>query len=267
MAQAVTPKIILQLTDLHLFADPAARLRGVPPNECLLDVLEQIQSSKLDPDLVVVSGDLAHDEQRATYRMLRSLLASWADRLVVIPGNHDDRDAIRASFLEQFFQNTCPEPFVTFSRKIGDWVILGLDTHDPGEVCGRMREDQLAWMDDQMRRHGQSPCMLFLHHPPVSIGCPWLDRLGLSEPEPLIERIGRYDQIAAVVAGHVHQEYTGDVAGRTFLTTPSTAMQFAPRKETPTYDPLPCGYRVFQIEGTNWASQVVRLPELRFPPD
>lgn len=261
----MTSQLILQLTDLHLFADPSTRLRGVPPHECLLDVLEHLRSSKLDPDLVVVSGDLAHDEQRATYRLLRARLAPWADRLVIIPGNHDDRDSMRAIFPEQFRQSTCPQPFITFSRRIGDWVILGLDTHDPGEVGGRVSEEQLAWMGAEIRRHGESPCMLFLHHPPVPLGCPWLDRLGLKQPEPLIERIEQTDQIAVVVAGHVHQEFTGTVAGRPFLTTPSTAMQFAPGQETPTYDPIPCGFRVFEIDGANWSTQVVRLPNLRFP--
>ena len=259
-------KLILQLTDLHLFSDSSKRMRGVPPHDCLVDVLEHVQSSKLDPDLVVVSGDLAHDEQRATYRILRSLLAPWMDRLVIIPGNHDDRNAIRAVFPEQFCQSNCPEPFVTFSRRIDNWLILGLDTHMPGKVFGCMPEEQLAWAHEEMRRHGESPCMLFLHHPPVSIDCPWLDRLGLRKPEPLIECIERHPQISVIVAGHVHQEFTGEAAGRTFLTTPSTAMQFTPCQKTPAYDPIPCGYRIFEIEDTNWSSRVVRLPKLRFPP-
>ncbi len=85
-------KLILQLTDMHLFSDPSRRMRGVPPNDCLVDVLAHVKSSKLNPDMIVLSGDLAHDEQRSTYQLLRSQVEPWVKRLVIIPGNHDDRD-------------------------------------------------------------------------------------------------------------------------------------------------------------------------------
>lgn len=48
-------------------------------------------------------------------------------------------------------------------------------------------------------------------------------------------------------------------------TTPSTAFQFGDRRDT-RYDMQPPGYRRFTLCGDEFTSEVVRLPELRFPP-
>ena len=72
--------MILQLTDLHLFSDPAAILKGVPTRESLVDVLryvrQGIQSGKWTFSHFVITGDLAHDEQHVTYEMLNELLGA-----------------------------------------------------------------------------------------------------------------------------------------------------------------------------------------------
>ena len=257
---------ILQLSDLHLFSDRQQRLRGVPPFDCLVDVLHHVEDTGLDPDLIVLSGDLAHDERRETYVLLRSLVESWSDRLAVIPGNHDQREYLREVFPEQLRGIACEGPFVTFARRLGDWILAGLDTHVPGEVPGWLDERQLAWLDRVLAQQNPARCLLFLHHPPVSVASSWLDALGLQQPQAFREFLHTHPQIAVVAAGHVHQEYTGDVEGRAFFTTPSTAMQFAPAQSEPTYDAVPCGYRVFRLDGLDWATHVVRLPELRFAP-
>jgi Icc protein len=257
---------ILQITDPHLFSDKRKRLRGVPTYDCLVDVLEHLRASKLDPKWVVLSGDLAHDEQRETYILLRSLLEPWLDRLLVIPGNHDNRESIKAVFGDQFLGDDCPEPYTTFSCNVGRWLLLGLDSHVPGQVAGRVATEQLQWMDKQLECSGDRQCLLFLHHPPISIESAWLDKLGLLDPAPLLARIHRHRQIAAVVAGHVHQDFSGTIEGRPFYTTPSTAMQFTPGQQKPSYDTIPCGYRVFELDEANWTTRVIRLPRLRFPP-
>jgi predicted MPP superfamily phosphohydrolase len=51
-----------------------------------------------DFDLLVLSGDTAHDEEPATYESVRKELGDLAGRVRVIPGNHDDRQALRDVF-------------------------------------------------------------------------------------------------------------------------------------------------------------------------
>ena len=69
---------ILQLTDLHLMADPNAVLREVRTRQSLIDVLQlakdhsQTESSRFD--YVFITGDLTHDERLDSYDALRELL-------------------------------------------------------------------------------------------------------------------------------------------------------------------------------------------------
>ena len=53
---------ILQLTDLHVFRDPEARLKGIPTFQLLCDVVEHIKHSGEKFDFVVITGDNTHDE-------------------------------------------------------------------------------------------------------------------------------------------------------------------------------------------------------------
>jgi len=93
---------IAQLTDLHLYGDPDGRLGGVPTQATFRDVLGDLQARADPPDYLVLTGDLAHDEAPGTYAWLREMLAPWAGRYRLVPGNHDDRQAMRAVFPELF---------------------------------------------------------------------------------------------------------------------------------------------------------------------
>src|SRR5262245_66296715 len=92
------PVRVIQITDLHLFADPVAQLRGVCPRTRLEAVLAALKPERPIADRLIITGDLTHDDRRETYVSLRELLSGWIDVLRVIPGNHDDRVAMREVF-------------------------------------------------------------------------------------------------------------------------------------------------------------------------
>lgn len=254
---------VLQLTDLHLFADPNARLKGVSTRDSFVDVLRFIESREDEFDVLVLTGDLAHDEELETYRMLRELLSDWISRCRLIPGNHESRSMIRRTFPE-LFQSEGNR--LTFSFATGGWRLIGLDSHVHGQVAGRIETEQLDWLRQQLTTYADEPTVLFLHHPPVSVQSKWLDEIGLEEPQPLIETISGFKQVKVVCAGHVHQEFHGRLAQAEFYTTPSTAIQFVPRGDDLMCDHLPPGYRVLTLEGATFQTEVVRLPELKHPP-
>lgn len=248
---------ILHLTDLHLFADPQERLMDVPTRQTFHDVLEHVRSHQADFDRLVVTGDLAHDERRETYFVLRDLLGDWTARGLFIPGNHDHRPSLQEAFPERtaFVGDALP-----FSSPAGNWQLIGLDSHVPGEVGGRLDNEQMFWLKRELGEHADRPTILFLHHPPYSVDTPWLDRIGLQNPEILTGLIDRAPQVRAVCCGHVHQEYRRRVGQAEFLTTPSTCAQFAPGTDDLVIDSRPPGYRVFDLGEEALQSEVVRLP-------
>ena len=254
---------ILQLTDLHLFADPDARLKGIPTRETLRDVLEFAETHDGPYDLLVITGDLAHDELPESYRALRALLGERVARCRLIPGNHDNRRSLRDLFPEVVAAGQGP---ITFSLSAGGWQLIGLDTHVPGEVSGRIDTDQLAWLADQLSRSPQRPTLLFMHHPPIPVGVAWLDRIGLEDAEPFCRLIESSPQVRVISAGHVHHEFQGRLGQASVLTTPSTGLQFLPAGEESAWTTDPPGYRFFTLTDDRYETQVVRLPELKYAP-
>lgn len=259
---------ILQLTDLHLFADSSRRLRGVLPEQSFRDVLEHVVTHELDPAAVVLTGDLAHDELAETYDIVRQLIRELPDSVLVIPGNHDNRPALREAFPRQFelLGTRDLPPYVVFSRTLGDWQLIGLDTHIPGAVPGRLEPEQVQWLEQELNACADRSAVLFLHHPPIPVDSPWLDALGLLEPNGLHEVLEGRSNVRLMISGHVHQAFQGQLGHIAVRTAPATSMQFVPRQAEPAYDAIPPGYAVLTLENDSWDYRVTRLPELRFPP-
>ena len=253
---------ILQLTDLHLMADPNAVLRDVCTRQSLIDVLQlaktHSQTESLDFDYVLITGDLTHDERFESYEVLRELLGDWLPRCRLIPGNHDDRALIR-----QAFPDLVPTDgeLINFSVESAGWRLIGLDSHVDGEVFGRIGESQLRWMADELTKHAAQPTILFVHHPPVSVESAWLDRIGLQDADALLDIVRSFPQVHSISAGHVHQEFAVTIDRVEIVTTPSTGVQFRPREDEMVCDTMPPGFRIFHLADSDYTTQVIRLPD------
>ncbi len=255
---------IVQLTDLHVFADPDARLFGIPTRELLIDVVAHVRQHEGRVDHVVVTGDHTHDETPEACQALRQILEPWLDRLWQVPGNHDDRAVLRAAFADRIRGEGAAR--VNFSFTADRWLCLGLDTQLPGQVAGLMDEDQVGWIRRQLAEHEPDAVALFLHHPPVVMGSVWMDRIGLTGRELLQELIQEDARIRLVCCGHVHYESEHTVGAATVVTTPSTGLQFLPEGDVTTFVAAPPAYRVIELSGDRFSTRVVRLPEVRFSP-
>lgn len=255
---------ILQLTDLHVFADPAARLKGIPTRELLHDVTEHIKASERSFDHLIVTGDHTHDELPESYNAVRQLLSPWIDQLLQVPGNHDDRAVLRSVFSDRV-TGEGPEK-INFSFQASGWLCLGLDTHVPGEVFGRIGTEQVDWIWQQLGAYQPVRVALFMHHPPIELNSVWMDRIGLLDRELLHRCMEQNPSIQLVCCGHVHHESIHRMANATVVTTPSTGLQFSPDGDEPTFVAAAPGYRIIELNESGFQTEVIRLPEIRFEP-
>jgi Icc protein len=252
---------VVQLSDIHLVESPAGRVMGVDTDETFHRVLAAVAEEVPEPDLVVATGDLAHDEVRPTYERLGALLREHGhlERTRLVPGNHDT-----PALLLQVFPAGCddaPVGSACFAQRLGDWTLLGLDSHLPGKIPGKVGPEQLAWLRERLADAADSPTLLFLHHPPGPIGTPWLDGMAVLDPAALVEVLAAATSLRAVVCGHVHQDTTVSIAGVPLITTPSTCFQFRPGSEKPAFDAQAPGFRVIELEGCAFTTRVVRVGE------
>ena len=247
---------IVQATDAHLFRDPDGVLAGVSTWKTFRAVLEQIDRRHGNFDYLILTGDLAQDEELETYLMLREALGDWLDRCRIIPGNHDNPANLRQAFPELFPDDEGP---LTFALSTADWKVIGLDSHLPGETKGRVDPNQLQWLRDQLRMGPSTQTLLFVHHPPMAINVDWLDKIGLDGAADLVDLIEASPQVKAICAGHVHQEFAGQIGATAMYTTPSTCVQFGARTEM-SFDTRAAGYRTIQLDD-GFHTEVHRLSD------
>lgn len=214
-----SPFLLAQLSDPHIGADWA----DVDPVVRLAAAVESVRAMRPQPDAVLVSGDLVENADDAEYEQVCELLARLGAPLHVLPGNHDDRRALRRHF---GLPGAEGEP-VQYAADLGQLRLVVLDTTRPGEDAGTLDAERLAWLDSELAAARKAPTLLAMHHPPLSTGVPAWDRLGLpvADRRALGEVLGRHQQVRRVVAGHVHRTITGELAGRPVLTVPSTYVQ------------------------------------------
>ncbi len=252
---------VLQLTDLHLFADPSGAVKDVCTRDEVTRVLtfirDGISTDRWHFDQIVITGDLAHDELRETYGVLREMLGDWLPKCKLLLGNHDNRPFVREAFPELA---TDEANYFTFSCRVGEWRLIGLDSHVSGEVTGNLGASQLEWLAKELRLHDEQPTVLFLHHPPFEVGSAWVDAIGLTDAEQLLAVLSHPPQVKAVCAGHVHQDHEIQIGDIKLMTTPSAVVQFGRHSPEFSIDPLPPGFRILFLEDDSLRTEVVRLP-------
>ncbi len=93
--------------------------------------------------------------------------------------------------------------------------------------AGRLGREQLRWLEGELGTRPRTPTLLVLHHPPIAVGIPFLDAMGLLDADDLREVLIRHAQVRGLLAGHVHRQVTGTLAGATVSLAPSTFRQSA----------------------------------------
>jgi Icc protein len=245
---------LVQITDLHLLADPQGLLLGVSTDDTAREVFKFAQSKDWPPDLVLLTGDLAQEPLPETYRRLNELLRSLKTPCVCLPGNHDDPSTMS----EQLRGDNVR----CLSRVLTDhWQIICLNTSLPEKEGGHVSEESLSQLETLLDEQPDRFALVGLHHPPVSVGCSWLDTMIVDNGDKLLELVRSRPQSRAIVCGHIHQALHLRDRGLEIFGTPSTCFQFMPDSEKFTLDELGPGYRRLSLfPDGRIESEVYRLP-------
>jgi Icc protein len=204
---------LIQITDIHL-VKPGKKLFDTDPGERLRLCLADIARCHADADLVVVTGDLAHNGEPAAYQALREALEAFPVPTHLLIGNHDDRRNFRACFpkapvdAEGFVQSAVDTP-------VGR--LLFLDTNEPGTHEGRYCERRRNWLARQCDEAKGGRLYLFMHHPMGRIAYRPMDELGLANRDAFHDILRGHD-IRHIFAGHVHRPISGSWSGIPFST-------------------------------------------------
>ena len=189
------PVRLLHISDLH-----AGSVEETAVEQSLEPLLERVQ-----PELIVVTGDLTHRGRRREHERAAAFLRGLGRPLLVIPGNHD----IPYTFPARFTR-----PWAEFERQWGtvepvfrsdELMVVGLNSVRPWQhQSGQIRSVQIARTAELLADAPEGALrVVALHH--HLIGAPWRSR-----KRPVAHRskvlAGFVDAGAELIlAGHIHQ--------------------------------------------------------------
>ncbi len=246
------PITLLQLTDTHLCANPEVLLKGVATRRALEQVIAAAAGELADITAVLVTGDVAHDGSAAAYRQFERAIAVFEAPVYCIPGNHDD-PALMGEIL-------CPDS-VRWPVEVGlgDWQVLLLNSHVTEWEGGELSSAELRRLEAVLQRSEAAHVLIVVHHPPVAVGSRWLDDIGLANGEALFEVARRDGRVRGILWGHIHQQFEGERDGIKLMGTPSTCVQFAPRRADFAVDgQQPPAYRWLRLHADGCIDSEVR---------
>ena len=219
-----TPMVIAQISDMHIREEGRLAYRRVDTSTFFARCVEQVVQTTPRPDLVLATGDLVDAGAPAEYRRLRQLLAPLPMPVYLIPGNHDNRDAMRAEFADHTYlpQNG---GFLHYIIDGHPARLIALDTLVPGHDGGLMCAKRLAWLEARLAEAPGRPAVIFMHHPPFATGIQHMDRIGLDGADRMADIVLRYPNVERVLCGHLHRSIEARWAGTLARTAPSTAHQ------------------------------------------
>lgn len=220
----VLPLVIIQISDLHIKREGELSYGVVDTAAMLRRCVAHILASKPRPDLLLVSGDLVDSGSAEEYATLRRLLAPLGVPVYVIPGNHDDRAALRREFADQPWLSQW-EPFIQYSIDAWPLRIVALDTVIPGDEGGRLCDERLAWFDATLAAEPRKPTLVMMHHAPFRTWIAGMDRHGLEAPEAFGAVIAKHSQVERILCGHLHRHIEARLGRVPVSVCPSPAHQ------------------------------------------
>ena len=233
--------LIAQISDLHLRTDGSLLQDRIDTRQALENCIAHVNGLDPRPELVLATGDLVDLALAEDYPVLRRALSRLEMPVYVIPGNHDDRDAMRRAFGDLGY---FPEEggFLNYTVEEYPLRMIGIDTLLPGQVSGGLCADRLRWLADRLAEQPERPTMIFMHHPPFASGIAFLDTPPFEGAEAMARIVAANRQVRQIVCGHIHRAIHVNWAGTCAAVAPSTVYQmplaFDPdRKLGPTDDP------------------------------
>ena len=187
--------------------------RGINPRQSLENLLLAVRAWV--PHMVLVTGDLAEDGSKDAYKYLATQLNHLGVRVFTMPGNHDHWLRQKSVFAETALE----EPLLI---EQGGWQLILLNSAVEGQVPGTLTERMITGLERALSSPHTAK-IIALHHQPIAIGSPWIDRFPLLQPENFWSCVDGREDVKAVLWGHIHHAYCDQRNGVKLLGTPSTA--------------------------------------------
>jgi len=183
--------IIVQLSDLHVGSQ-------FQP-EVFETVVKEV--NELNPDVIVITGDLTNQGLMKEYEKCKSLLTKFnTKKIIFISGNHDYRNTGYLLF-KKFF------PFETINELDDDVVLVTVGTARPDRNNGEVGYRQNLWLERTMKKYKDKVKIVAMHHHLIPIPDTGSDEITVVDAGDVLRTV-LDTRVDLVLCGHKHRPWT-----------------------------------------------------------
>ena len=182
--------IVVQISDLHVGSQFLAE-----KFEILVKEVNQLQ-----PDVIVVTGDLTNEGLMKEYEKSKDLLSRFnTKKMISISGNHDYRNTGYLLFKKYF-------PFETVNELNENVVLVTIGTARPDRNEGEVGYRQNLWLERTMKKYKHHIKIVAMHHHLVAIPDTGSDQLTVVDAGDVLRTI-LDTGVDLVLCGHKHRPW------------------------------------------------------------
>lgn len=244
----------VQLSDLHLRADRNFMYQEINPFQNFQKILLDLETLQPKPDFIIISGDLADDQEPEVYLDVADFIAHLQIPFYWIGGNHDI-----PSKMSEIAPQTQVKQEKAFVFQHIKFILLNSVEPNCTESFGELSNEELDFLQKELESSQNIPIIIALHHHPVKVNSAYMDKMMLKDADKFLQLLKNYPNVKAVIFGHIHCETAQNIDGIWFLSCPSAAQQFK-IGERFALDDMPMGFRIFDVDRQgNLQTKVRRL--------
>lgn len=202
---------IIHVSDTHI--GPLGQLVvGLDPHERLRQVVQTINGSHDDAALCVITGDLTDRGDEDSYRAFADIVSELKIPYRLLLGNHDNRESFRRVFPDVPVD---ADGFIQSTADFGNIRLIFLDSlHDNHAGLGQLCNSRLEWLERVFQEAAATGrrSVIFIHHPPFSVGVRMFDQMLLENPSPFLNKFAANKPLH-LAFGHLHLTTSGSWNG------------------------------------------------------
>ena len=208
----------LQISDSHIGFDKPAN-----PNAkgTLEEAIERIKAIQTKPAFMIHTGDITHLSKESEFDDAEKIISQAKLDVHYVPGEHDVIDPEIKLYKERYGRGTKGPGYYSFDANGVHFIGLVNVANLKGGGMGSLGDEQLEWMEDDLKgRSASTPIVVFAHIPLWAVYPEW--GWGTEDSGRALAYMKRFGSVT-VLNGHIHQVMQKVEGNVTFHTARSTA--------------------------------------------
>ena len=208
----------LQISDSHIGFDKPAN-----PNAkgTLEEAIERIKAIQTKPAFMIHTGDITHLSKESEFDDAEKIISQAKLDVHYVPGEHDVIDPEIKLYKERYGRGAKGPGYYSFDANGVHFIGLVNVANLKGGGMGSLGDEQLEWMEDDLKgRSASTPIVVFAHIPLWTVYPEW--GWGTEDSARALAYMKRFGSVT-VLNGHIHQVMQKVEGNVTFHTARSTA--------------------------------------------